>query len=59
VTTRFDAAGLETLDTLIAVGIAADRAQAIRWAVDRIRADFPERTLLAPRRSLLEFAAAP
>ena len=37
VTTRFDAAGLETLDTLIAVGIAADRAQAVRWAVARIR----------------------
>lgn len=37
VTARFDAAGLETLDTLIAAGIAANRAQAIRWAVDRIR----------------------
>jgi hypothetical protein len=30
-------AGLETLDTLIMAGIAATRAQAIRWALDRIR----------------------
>ena len=30
-------AGLETVDTLIMAGIAATRAQAIRWAVDRIR----------------------
>jgi hypothetical protein len=30
-------AGLETLDTLIMAGIAATRAEAIRWAVDRIR----------------------
>jgi Arc/MetJ-type ribon-helix-helix transcriptional regulator len=30
-------AGLETLDTLIMAGIAATRAEAIRWAVDRVR----------------------
>jgi len=29
--------GLETLDTLIMAGSAATRAQAIRWALDRIR----------------------
>ncbi len=30
-------AGLETLDTLIMAGIAATRAEAIRWTLDRIR----------------------
>jgi hypothetical protein len=30
-------AGLETVDTLIMAGIAATRAEAIRWALDRIR----------------------
>ena len=30
-------AGLETVDTLILAGIAATRAEAIRWAVDRVR----------------------
>jgi hypothetical protein len=30
-------AGLETVDTLIMAGIAATRAEAIRWAVDRAR----------------------
>ena len=30
-------AGLETLDTLIIAGIAATRAEAIRWTLDRIR----------------------
>ena len=30
-------AGLETVDTLIMAGTAATRAQAIRWALDRIR----------------------
>ena len=34
---RLGPAGLETLDTLIAAGIAATRAEAIRWALDRIR----------------------
>jgi len=29
--------GLDTLDTLIRAGFAATRAQAIRWALDRIR----------------------
>jgi hypothetical protein len=33
-------AGLEMLDTLIMAGIAATRAEAIRWAVDRFR-DLP------------------
>ena len=33
-------AGLETLDTLIMAGIAATRAEAIRWAMDRFR-DLP------------------
>ncbi|MGH3186532.1 MAG: hypothetical protein ACRDPY_19845 [Streptosporangiaceae bacterium] len=35
--TRLGPAGLETVDTLIMAGIAATRAQAIRWALDRIR----------------------
>ncbi len=34
---RLGPAGLETLDTLIMAGIAATRAGAIRWALDRIR----------------------
>jgi hypothetical protein len=33
-------AGLEALDTLIMAGIAATRAEAIRWAMDRFR-DLP------------------
>jgi Arc/MetJ-type ribon-helix-helix transcriptional regulator len=37
VTARLDAAQLETLDTLITAGIAANRAEAVRWALDRIR----------------------
>ena len=35
--TRLGSAGLETLDTLIMAGTAATRAEAIRWALDRIR----------------------
>jgi hypothetical protein len=35
--TRLGPASLETLDTLIMAGTAATRAQAIRWALDRIR----------------------
>ncbi len=35
--TRLGPAGLETLDTLIMAGIAATRAEAIRWALDSIR----------------------
>ena len=34
---RLGPAGLETLDTLIVAGIAATRAEAIRWALDRVR----------------------
>jgi len=34
---RLGPADLETLDTLIAVGFAANRAQAVRWALARIR----------------------
>ena len=34
---RLDAEDLETLDTLIAVGIAGSRAEAVRWALARIR----------------------
>ncbi len=34
---RLGPAGLETLDTLIVAGIAATRAEAIRWSLDRIR----------------------
>lgn len=34
---RLTAAELETVDTLIAVGIASSRAEAIRWALARIR----------------------
>jgi hypothetical protein len=34
---RLGQADLETLDTLITAGIAANRAQAVRWALARIR----------------------
>jgi hypothetical protein len=34
---RLGAKDLETLDTLIAAGIAASRAEAVRWALARIR----------------------
>lgn len=34
---RLGLADLETLDTLIAAGFAANRAQAVRWALARIR----------------------
>lgn len=34
---RLGAEDLETLDTLIAAGIAASRAEAVRWALARIR----------------------
>jgi hypothetical protein len=37
VTARFGPADLETLDTLISVGIAASRAEAIRWVVAHVR----------------------
>jgi Arc/MetJ-type ribon-helix-helix transcriptional regulator len=37
VVARLGPAGLETLDTLIMAGIAATRAEAIRWALDRVR----------------------
>jgi hypothetical protein len=37
VTARLDAEQLKTLDTLITAGIAANRAEAMRWALDRIR----------------------
>ncbi len=35
---RLPGAELETVDTLIAAGIASSRAEAIRWALARIRA---------------------
>lgn len=34
---RLGAADLETLDTLITAGIAGNRAEAVRWAIGRIR----------------------
>ncbi|MGH3205677.1 MAG: hypothetical protein ACRDOA_21820 [Streptosporangiaceae bacterium] len=34
---RLRTADLETLDTLISAGFAANRAQAVRWALARIR----------------------
>jgi len=34
---RLGGADLETLDTLIAAGIASSRAEAVRWALARIR----------------------
>jgi Arc/MetJ-type ribon-helix-helix transcriptional regulator len=37
VMTRLDGTDLETLDALIAAGIAASRADAVRWALARIR----------------------
>ena len=35
---RLPGAELETVDTLIAAGVASSRADAIRWALARIRA---------------------
>jgi Arc/MetJ-type ribon-helix-helix transcriptional regulator len=43
-------AGLETVDMLIMAGIAATRAEAIRWAVDRVR-EQPEYRRLRELRS--------
>ena len=37
VMTRLGPADLETLDTLISAGFAANRAEAVRWALARIR----------------------
>lgn len=37
VTARLGVTQLETLDTLITAGIAANRAEAVRWTIDRIR----------------------
>jgi hypothetical protein len=37
VMTRLGPADLETLDTLITAGIAGNRAEAVRWAIGRIR----------------------
>jgi hypothetical protein len=37
VTARLGAVQLETLDTLITAGLAANRAEAVRWTIDRIR----------------------
>ena len=37
VTARLAAADLETLDTLITVGVANNRSQAIRWLIGRMR----------------------
>jgi Arc/MetJ-type ribon-helix-helix transcriptional regulator len=34
---RLGPADLETVDTLITAGIAANRAEAVRWALARIR----------------------
>ena len=36
-TARLGPVDLETLDALITAGIAANRAQAVRWALARIR----------------------
>jgi hypothetical protein len=49
-------AGLETVDTLIVAGIAATRAEAIRWAVDRVR-EGPEYLRLGERRGHAEVMA--
>jgi hypothetical protein len=37
VTARLAATDLETLDTLITVGVANNRSQAIRWLISRVR----------------------
>ena len=39
VMTRLGAADLATVDTLITAGIATSRAEVLRWAVGRIRAN--------------------
>ena len=41
-------AGLETLDKLIMAGIAATRAEAIRWTLDRVRERPPHQRLQIP-----------
>ena len=46
--TTLGRSGLETLDTLILAGIANTRADAIRWALDRIRERPASERLLDP-----------
>ena len=50
---RLGPADLETLDTLIAAGFAANRAQAVRWALARIR-ERPAYTELRERAKEIE-----
>lgn len=51
VQTRLGAADLATVDALITAGIASSRAEAIRWAVARIREDPASVALMARRGS--------
>ena len=37
VTVRLEAAELETVDRLITTGVAPNRAEALRWALGRVR----------------------
>ncbi len=53
VMTRLGQADLETLDTLITAGIAPTRAEAVRWALARIR-DRPAYQRLLERTRELE-----
>ena len=50
---RLGSADLETLDTLITAGFAANRAQAVRWALARIR-ERPAYTELRERAKEIE-----
>ena len=49
VTVRLEAAELETADRLITAGVAASRAEALRWALSRVREAGRWRRLIRPR----------
>jgi hypothetical protein len=54
---RLAPAELETLDTLITAGIAPNRAEAVRWALARIRERPAYEQLLARKREIEELKA--
>ncbi len=54
---RLGPADLETLDTLITVGIAPNRAEAVRWALARIRERPAYEQLMARTREIEELKA--
>jgi Arc/MetJ-type ribon-helix-helix transcriptional regulator len=54
---RLGSADLETLDTLITAGIASNRADAVRWALARIRERPAYEQLRAKTREIDELKA--